>query len=112
MIYFFSTDQANFASLFEDASLFMVQDRPTFRGREPLKQYLRESNGNGVRSFLLSIQSVGVTREESIAYESGTFEKKNIQGHVLEKGSYISIWRLDQGSRPLMRSAMITTTFR
>lgn len=89
----------------------MAQDLPMFRGRTAVQQYLRDSNSQGVRSFLLGQETVGVTREDDFAFELGVYEKKNVQGHILEKGSYITLWNLNSESRPLLRSVMITATF-
>lgn len=80
-------------SYFDVNAQYMVEGRQSMNGQDAITQHFRQLQSQGVRSFLLAIDSVGVTSRQVTAFELGRYEQKASNGRILESGSFLAIWQ-------------------
>jgi ketosteroid isomerase-like protein len=95
-------DVAACTELYSDDAEIISNEAPTVRGREAIEEFFREQVS---RDILFATDSTVSVVNGNLAMDQGTYRVRNVnRGVDVEYGSYINVWRLENGEWRVFRS--------
>ncbi len=94
-------DGATVAAMYSPEAQLMPPDSEIVRGVAGILKYWQDAVASAIGG--LALKTNEVFEQGSIATEVGQYELKNKAGQLIDKGKYISVWRLESGNWRLFR---------
>jgi ketosteroid isomerase-like protein len=90
------------ADLYSEDAEIISNEAPTVRGREAIEEFFREQVS---RDILFATDSNVSVVNGDLAMDQGTYRVRNVdRGVDVEYGSYLNVWRLENGQWRVFRS--------
>jgi ketosteroid isomerase-like protein len=95
-------DVAACTELYSDDAEIISNEAPTVRGREAIEEFFRDQVS---RDILFATDSTVSVVNGDLAMDQGTYRVRNVnRGVDVEYGSYLNVWRLENGEWRVFRS--------
>lgn len=95
-------DVAACTELYSDDAEIISNEAPTVRGREAIEEFFKDQVS---RDILFATDSTVSVVNGDLAMDQGTYRVRNVnRGVDVEYGSYLNVWRLENGEWRVFRS--------
>jgi ketosteroid isomerase-like protein len=101
-------DVAACADLYSDDAEIISNEAPTVRGKDAIAEFFKEQVA---RDILFATDSTVSVVDGQLAIDQGTYRVRNVdRGVDVEYGSYLNVWRLENGQWRVFRSMYNVTS--
>jgi ketosteroid isomerase-like protein len=95
-------DVAACADLYSDDAEIISNEAPTVRGKDAIAEFFKDQVA---RDILFATDSTVSVVDGQLAIDQGTYRVRNVdRGVDVEYGSYLNVWRLENGQWRVFRS--------
>jgi uncharacterized protein (TIGR02246 family) len=84
-------DAASIAATYTPDALYFLPNKEPMKGRQAIQKHWQSILDSGVSSLTVKISELESSGD--LADEVGTYEVKNKQGEVVERGNYCVVWK-------------------